>query len=247
MIFIPTLIIVAILVNMYPCFGYNPNIILRNTEFNIAICTTIITGLLSLSFAKNPRWLYDLLCHNTKVSQRKPKQLLQKDGTSIDMLKENRKDVPVNPQSLVSVTVKNKMNDSNICHTSIQNVIQEGDSSEITISIDRFQPNLRSQICKCKNKLAGYWTSYKCTSLKNNSITRFSKKNFNKIIIPFVCIILVLCPVIFASLLVDLREDGKAYIYYTNLNETKIMQVHLITVKQQSLLYHVKKLSMSML
>ena len=235
-IFIPTLIIVAILVNTYPCFGYNPNIILRNTEFNIAICTTILTGLLSLTFGKNPRWLYDILCHNTEVPRRKTKQLLHKNGALFDNLKENREEIPEISQSAVSFTVKNKMNDNDI---SIQNENQEDNSSEIKISVDWIQPNIRSKIWKYNNILRNYkfpLASFKFTSLKTNAFTESSKKNFNKVIISFGCIILVLCPVIFASVLVNLRDNGKAYIYYTNLNETKIIQVHLITVKKPSLL-----------
>ena len=64
----PTLIVIAILVNFYPCFRYNSNIILENTQFNIAICITIITGFMSLMYSRNPRLLSDVLsCHTTSI------------------------------------------------------------------------------------------------------------------------------------------------------------------------------------
>ena len=57
MIFIPFLIIMGVLINGYPSWAYSPDIILKNEDFNIILITTIIMGLLSLTFAVNPNWM----------------------------------------------------------------------------------------------------------------------------------------------------------------------------------------------
>ena len=57
MIFISALIIMGVLINGYPSWAYSPDIILKNEDFNIILITTIIMGLLSLTFAVNPNWM----------------------------------------------------------------------------------------------------------------------------------------------------------------------------------------------
>ena len=42
---------------MNPSWAYDPNVILGNEDFNVFLITTIIMGVLSLAFAKNPSWL----------------------------------------------------------------------------------------------------------------------------------------------------------------------------------------------
>ena len=74
-IFIPTLMSVGILVNFFPCFRYDPNIILGNTELNIILSTAIVMGILSLVFARNPGWLIDTICSRSN----QPKMLKCRD------------------------------------------------------------------------------------------------------------------------------------------------------------------------
>lgn len=56
-IYILALMSIGILVNMNPSWAYDPNVILGNEDFNVFLITTIIMGVLSLAFAKNPSWL----------------------------------------------------------------------------------------------------------------------------------------------------------------------------------------------
>ena len=76
-VYIPTLITIAILVNFYPCFRYDSNLILNNTAFNISICISILTGVFSIVFARNPRWLINVFtCHRTStISLKIPKHI----------------------------------------------------------------------------------------------------------------------------------------------------------------------------
>lgn len=56
-IFIPALIIIGVLINGYPSWAYSPDIILKNEDFNIILITTVIMGLLSVTFAVSPNWM----------------------------------------------------------------------------------------------------------------------------------------------------------------------------------------------
>ena len=56
-VFVPSLITISVLVNVYPWWAYDPHVILKNEEFNIVITTTIFMGVLSLALAKNPSWM----------------------------------------------------------------------------------------------------------------------------------------------------------------------------------------------
>ena len=56
-VFVATLTGTAVLINCYPMWAYDPHIILKNTEFNITMFTTILLGLMSMIFSINPRWL----------------------------------------------------------------------------------------------------------------------------------------------------------------------------------------------
>ena len=56
-IYVLALMSIGILVNLNPSWAYDPNVILGNEDFNVFLITTIIMGVLSLTFAKNPSWL----------------------------------------------------------------------------------------------------------------------------------------------------------------------------------------------
>ena len=56
-IYVLSLIAIGVLINLNPSWAYDPNVILGNEDFNVFLITTIIMGLLSLVFAKNPSWI----------------------------------------------------------------------------------------------------------------------------------------------------------------------------------------------
>ena len=56
-IYILALLSIGVLVNLNPSWAYDPNVILGNEDFNVFLITTIIMGVLSLVFAKDPSWL----------------------------------------------------------------------------------------------------------------------------------------------------------------------------------------------
>ena len=56
-IYVLSLIAIGALINLNPSWAYDPNVILGNEDFNVFLITTIIMGLLSLVFAKNPSWI----------------------------------------------------------------------------------------------------------------------------------------------------------------------------------------------
>ena len=56
-IYILALLSIGLLVNLNPSWAYDPNVILGNEDFNVFLITTIIMGVLSLVFAKDPSWL----------------------------------------------------------------------------------------------------------------------------------------------------------------------------------------------
>ena len=65
LIFVPTLIVVSVLINKYPRWAYDPNVILKNAEFNILTSSAIVMGLISLIFARNPSWVgFTLSCRS---------------------------------------------------------------------------------------------------------------------------------------------------------------------------------------
>ena len=65
LIFVPTLIGVSVLINKYPRWAYDPNVILKNAEFNILTSSAILMGLISLIFAKHPSWVgFNLSCRS---------------------------------------------------------------------------------------------------------------------------------------------------------------------------------------
>ena len=51
LIFVPTLTVIAVLINFYPWWAYDPHIILTNEEFNMVITVMIVMGLVSLIFS----------------------------------------------------------------------------------------------------------------------------------------------------------------------------------------------------
>ena len=57
LIYVPSLIIITILVNFYQGFNQSPGTIYQNHEFNSKICMSIATGLISLLLAQKPNIL----------------------------------------------------------------------------------------------------------------------------------------------------------------------------------------------
>ena len=181
----PTLIVIAILVNFYPCFRYNSNIILENTEFNIAICTSVITGFLSLMFSRNPRLLSDVLsCHTTSII---PAHLLKPE----DIMKDKK----------------------------FHSEIEDKDSHDVKLP----------QVVDSKHrKVRHNMMSNHSNRLKQRR--QLPKKALARMIVSIVNIGLVISPIVIAGLWINTHENAEAFIYFTHLNETKIIQVVDITV-----------------
>ena len=176
----PTLIVIAILVNFYPCFRYNSNIILENTEFNIAICTSVIAGFLSLMLSRNPRLLSDVVsCHTTSII---PTHMLKPE----DIQKDKK------------------------FHCEIENKY----SQDVEI------PHvMESKQRKVINKMMSNHSNHQ------NQRRQLPKKALARIIVSIVNIGLVISPIVIAGLWINTHENAEAFIYFTHLNETKIIQV----------------------
>ena len=209
-IYVPTFITIAILVNFYPCFRYDSNLILNNTEFNIAICISILTGFFSIVFARNPRWLSKLFtCErssNIKHTENTNEQRLY------HQIWHNKNHVLENVEAFKTMERKG-IDGINRIHTK-----HYSRKSKIKTSLETEIPNQRiSSLCQCSNQNTTT-SDKKCKRL-------LPKKAWTRLIVSIASIALVTSPIIIAGIWFDVLENGTAYIYFTYLNETKIIQV----------------------
>ena len=227
-IFIPTLMSVGILVNFFPCFRYNPNIILGNAELNIILSTAIVMGILSLLFARNPRWLKDTIC--SRCNQ--PKILKCRDQNvniqRIQISYRNEKKTQYNGRG------KSLAKSSEETFDSARKVFQHQDNArkkydlvEIKFERQRFCSNVKSNFLALKNKMIS-WLTLKTKIKYHNKLSKpLPEKNISRIIVGLLGVVIILIPMVIARLLISWRGNENAYIFYRNLNQTKIVRVRI--------------------
>ena len=226
LIFIPTLIVVGFLVNYNPCFGYNPNIILRNKEFNVAIATTIVMGLLSLTFARNPRWLNEVISCNPTDSDLSGRHVVTLNCKSRQKQTKNIKSYE-NRANLSRITRSDEKLGRIVCHLGkdIDILQTEDTSSEIKTNHDVIRSNIKTIKRLLTKPLTRCLPLDGINTLARKSSKMLPKKVLVRSMVGVGGVVLILSPIIIATLFMDLSSDGRSYVYYINLNETKIIQV----------------------
>ena len=227
-IFIPTLMSVGILVNFFPCFRYNPNIILGNTELNIILSTAIVMGILSLVFARNPGWLKDTLCSRSN----RPKILECRDRNiniqRVQISYHNEKKTHHNERVISSTRSSEER------FGSASKVLEHEDKArkkydlvEIKFGRQRFCSKVKSNLVAIKNKVVS-WLSLKTKTKNHNKLSKpLPEKNISRIIVGLLGVVIILIPMVIARILISWRGSDNAYIFYKNLNETKIIRVRI--------------------
>jgi len=209
-VYVPTLVIIAILVNFYPCFRYDSNLILNNTEFNIAICISILTGFFSIVFARHPRWLSKVFaCHSTSTIKH-TENMNEQRWYHQNWHNKNHVLEKVEP---FKVKERKAIDGINTNHTNHYNR-----KSKIKTSLDTEIPNHRiNSLC--------HWSNESTTTSDKKYKRLLPKKALTRLVLSIASIALVTSPIIIAGIWFDVLENGMAYIYFTYLNETKIIQV----------------------
>ena len=227
-IFIPTLMSVGILVNFFPCFRYNPNIILGNTELNIILSTAIAMGILSLIFARNPGWLKDTICSRSN----QPKILKCRDRNinihRIQISNRNEKKTQYN-ERLKSSTKSSKETFDNAIRVfeHEDNARKKYDLVEIKFGQQRLCSKLKSNLLAIKKKMVS-WLTLKTKTKNYNKLSKpLPEKNISRIIVGLLGVVIILIPMVIARLLILWKGSNNAYIFYRNLNETKIIRVRI--------------------
>ena len=213
-VYVPTLITIAILVNFYPCFRYDSNLILNNTAFNISICISILTGVFSIVFARNPRWLINVFtCHRAStISLRIHKHTENMNEQRLYHQIWHDKNHDLENAEAFQETERKGIDGINKTHT--EHYIRK---SRIKTCLEtETQRQRNSSSCHCSNETTT--SNKKCKRL-------FPKKALTRLLVSIVSIALVTSPIIIAGIWFDVLENGTAYIYFTYLNETKIIQV----------------------
>ena len=227
-IFIPTLMSVGILVNFFPCFRYDPNIILGNTELNIILSTAIVMGILSLVFARNPGWLNDTICWRSN----QPKILKCPDRNvniqPIQISYRDEKKSQYNKHLKSSTKSSRETFDSSIIVFEHENnARKKPDLVEIKFGRQRFFSKVKSNLLAMKNKMVS-WLSLKTKTRNYNKLSKpLAEKNISRIIVGLLGVVIILIPMVIARLLISWKGNDNAYIFYRNLNETKIIRVRI--------------------
>ena len=227
-IFIPTLMSVGILVNFFPCFRYNPNIILGNTELNVILSTAIVMGILSLVFARNPGWLKDTICSRAN----RPKILKCRDQNvniqRIQISHHKEKKTQYNKHLKSSTKSSRETFDTAIIVFEHENnARKKPDLVEIKFGRQRFCSKVKSNLLAIKNKMVS-WLTLKTKPKNYNKLSKpLPEKNISMIIFGLLGVVIVLIPMVIARLLISWRGSDNAYIFYRNLNETKIIRVRI--------------------
>ena len=227
-IFIPTLMSVGILVNFFPCFRYNPNIILGNTELNIILSTAIAMGILSLVFARNPGCLKDTLCPRSN----RPKILECRDRNiniqRVQISYHNEKKTQYNERVKSSTkSSKERFGSASNIFEHENNARMKYDLVEIKFGQQRLCSKLRSNLLAIKNKMFSWFTSKTKTKNYNKLSKPLPEKNISRIIVGLLGVVIILIPMVIARLLISWKGSDNAYIFYRNLNETKIIRVRI--------------------
>ena len=221
LIFIPSLVIIGVLINSIPSWAYSPDIILKNEDFNVVLATTIIMGFLSLPLSVNPSWmgLVGRSCNSCK------ELILQLDHIDGE---EKQMDILDDEKKIYKEPVKHRYTKKEISDLELDDVDLEVGKNTSVISNKAYnisEINPGDQKYKaCKN--------IERSSEEKDKIAPEKSKPRKRIIIPIllgvVCLLFVVSPVVVAYLLTDLGRRRTAYIYYNDpieQNKTTITQV----------------------
>ena len=302
-IYVLALMSIGTLVNLNPSWAYDPNVILGNEDFNVFLTTTIIMGVLSLTFAKNPSWLgfvksmqrtqlcisLSSLMTNSHSSDHEVTQdvyfakdsnaekaefddvdggcitmstrfsNIEKcdcDNLSQDSSGEEKGQIKYDDISSEDVVLRKEKNVTfnerawinSFQHSSSKNFHRDRDSikSWVETSSPRAVKSkselLNNEIFynkfvfpqefdlidgKYENLNDGGDENYfpKKPRRNNNCLISIPKEWIIRILIGMTCVILVLGPIIIASLFMNLGSNRSSYIYYTHENKTVVTQV----------------------
>ena len=262
LIFVPTLIGVSVLINKYPRWAYDPNVILKNAEFNILTSSAILMGLISLIFARNPSWVgFNLSCRsmisklesiNLNVAYPDNQEILDWDDVDspnpvkITQMNEIDEDgnVPVDTiqyreknarrwivQWRMSRQVENALSDD--YDDKIKAIESDANEKKYDIgALEKCEIRFRDTVDYDDADGAPIQTAF-ADPLPQTNIDMPSKPHEqNRIrdlvlraLIGMGCLVFVLSPIIVASTFMDFSNNSTAYIYYTNENQTNIIQV----------------------
>ena len=101
------------------------------------------------------------------------------------------------------------------------------DLVEIKFERQRFCSNVKSNFLALKNKMIS-WLTLKTKIKYHNKLSKpLSEKNISRIIVGLLGVVIILIPMVIARLLISWRGNENAYIFYRNLNQTKIIRVRI--------------------
>ena len=264
LIFVPTLIGVSVLINTYPHWAYDPNVILKNAEFNILTCSAIAMGLISLAFARNPSWVgFNLSCKNI-ISKLESINLDADYHDTQEILDWDDVDAPnsvkINPYDGVDEDVTKNTNASSdtiqyrernarrwIVQWRMSRQVENALSDDYEDKIKAIESDANKYdigaLEKCEIRFrdtvdyddtdGGLIETVMADNSPRTNVDMLSKSRKKNKIKEFVlraligigCLVFVLSPIIVASTFMDFSSNSTAYIYYTNENETNIIQV----------------------
>ena len=185
-------------------------------------------GFFSLIFARNPRWLSDMFsCRKASVF---PIQKLKNEQNVDGRRSINKSHDGDNPSSepvkALSPKPRRGVNVSERKYEAVKCT-----KSNIKMDLGSNYNVLHSEVTRHNNKITSNCTCGKTRIPEKKDYRLFPKKTLTRLFVAIGGVALVTSPVVIAGLWMDSQSNGIAYIYYTHLNETIIIQVlHVLVV-----------------
>ena len=226
----------GVLINSYPSWAYSPDIILKNEDFNIILSTTVIMGLVSVAFARNPSWMAWVGKTNKECGRLISKlEVLDEheeyyETEEFDLEKNDDRNCTEKKIDKEFVNLKmSRLNNKDIN-------VEEFDEVDNPVAIKQ-NGAINGSFQIHENDLAGK-KNEKDENIKRNlenekeSSPKKSQPRLNifiPILVGIMCLLFVVSPLVVAYLLTDLGISRTAFIYYNDPtnepNRTIITQV----------------------